>query len=271
MNFSQLARRASKFTVDNSPLILTAFGVAGTVTTAYLTGRASFKAAEILINETTKFNSNTVVENTYRDEDEQLPVEPLHLKTALNLVWKLYIPPVLAGAATITAIVGANQIGARRSAALAAAFTLSERAFDEYKEKVKERIGEHKEQGVRDDIAQDRVNRNPLGEREVIFATGSGDVICYEQFCDRYFKSTHEDIKRAVNNTNYMINNNGHASLSDFYDHLGLPRTSHSDEVGWTHQKLMDVTFTTTLSDKMEPVLAFDYTVVPVRDYFRFL
>lgn len=268
MTFAEVAKRAQKFTIDNSPLLLTAIGVTGTVATAYLTGRATFKAAEILIGETVRDNIDGVAYQVFY-ADFSHEIHSIPLKKAVNATWKLYIPAALAGTATIAAIIGANQIGTRRTAALAAAYSLSEKAFSEYKTKVVEHLGEKKEQKVRDEIAQDRVNDNPVSNRQVIIA-GSGDVLCLELFTGRYFQSSMEELKAAQNLVNYRLNNDGYASLSEFYSAVGLPKTGMSDEIGWKADKLLELNISTTLAEDGRPCLAVDYRVEPVRDYFRF-
>ena len=108
----------------NSPAILTGLGCAGVLTTAILTGRATLRASEILKMEA---------------PDEQLPVTEI-----VKLTWKVFIPPVLVGASSITCIIGSNSINQRRNAAISALYSLSETAFREYKEKVVEEIGKNK-------------------------------------------------------------------------------------------------------------------------------
>lgn len=250
MNLADIARRSQKFTIDNSPLLLTITGAIGIGATAYLAWRGGFKAALIL------------------DQYEAEHPKP-DLKKKVNLVWRELVPPVVAGGVTVIAVVGANQIGTKRTAALAAAYSISETAFKDYKKKVVEKIGEHKEQAVRDEIAQERVNANPLGANEVVVVS-EGEVECYDQYSGRYFSATMEEIKRAQNEVNHQINNQGYASLNDFYDAVGLSRINVGDEVGWKIEKLLDVNITTTLNQKGRPCLAIDFHVEPVRDYFRF-
>ena len=93
--------------------------------------------------------------------------------------------------------------------------------------------------------------------------------ICYEMYTGRYFRSTMEEIKAAQNWINYQILQNNYASLSDFYDHVGLNRTAVSEEVGWNADELLEITFSTVMSEDNRPCLAFDYKVVPIRNYFR--
>ena len=250
MLLTDLAKRAEKFTIDNSPLILTVVGVTGTITTAYLTGQAAFRAADII--------------RDYKDEAQALT----SFKEKVNVTWKEYIPAGAVGIITIVAIISANQIGTRRTAAIAAAYSLSDKAFNEYKEKVVEKLGQRKEESIRDELAQDRVDSNPAASRGIIVA-GSGEVLCYEQFTGRYFKSSMDELKAAQNEVNARIISDNYASLSDFYDEMSLPHTSVSDEIGWNSDRLMELEFSTVLSDDGKPCIAIDYRVSPVRDYFR--
>ena len=117
MGILGLAKRAQRLMVDNSPVILTAIGVTGVITTAYLTGKASIKAYRIL------------------EENESIH-DPLLPKEKLALVWTCYIPPAMSAVATIAAIITANRVESRRAAALAVVYSLSEKAFEEYRSKV---------------------------------------------------------------------------------------------------------------------------------------
>lgn len=254
MTLHSIAHQVVKLTKDNSPLILTAIGVAGTVSTAVLSGKATLKAWHHIKAE--------------EDSLEREPFSSLTPREVAFVVWKDFIPPVLAGVGTIACIVCANQIGTRRAAAMAAAYSLSEKAMVEYKDKVIEQIGKNKEQKIRDDIAQDRMETDKIGVQEV-FATGSGTDLCYEMLTARYFYSSMENIKHAMNRVNYKINRNHEASLNDFYDYLGLDNNTIGDELGWNLDKQMDISFTTTLADGNRPCLAFSYRVEPIRDYFR--
>lgn len=257
MSLSQVAKKFEKLLTDNSPVLLTSVGVAGTIATAVLTGKASFEAAQI-INETEQS----------RDLYSTGSLEPLEPKEKVELVWKLYIPPVIVGAGTVSAIVLANRIGTRRAAAMAAAYTISEKAYTEYREKVVEKLGEAKEQEVRDEIAQQRVNANPPNNEVII--VDNGDVLFLESYTGRYFKSSMETVKKALNDTNYQMYSDMYASLGDFQQRVGLPRTALSEEVGWTVDDKIDIEFSATLTEDQRPCIVMNYIVAPVREYHRF-
>lgn len=258
MTLHNIAHQAVKMAKDNSPLILTAIGVAGTVTTAVLTGKAAVKATRMIDED-----------NDRRFRLHVDTVGPLDNRQKFEIVWKEFVPPVFVGVGTIVCIICANRIGTKRATALAAAYSLSERAMSEYKDKVVEQIGKNKEQKIRDEIAQDRVNRNP--PREDLTIIGDLEVRCMEQYTGRYFSSNMETLKSAQNAVNHQIlSGTDSASLSDFYDRVGLNHTGVSDEVGWNLDNLLELTFSTTVDEKNRPVLVFDYKVVPVRNYFRY-
>jgi hypothetical protein len=160
---------------------------------------------------------------------------------------------------------GARQAGANRTAAAVAAYSLTERAFTEYKEKVVEQIGKNKEQKVRDDLAQDQVSKGPPSTEVVML--GKGEVLCCELHTHRYFRSDMETLRKAENKINHLINSDVYVTLDEFYDILGLNYTSHSAYWGWNSDKLMELKFSTVLSENGEPCLAFDYNYVsPIKN-----
>lgn len=250
VTLTDVAKHAEKFTVDNSPTILTVVGVVGTVATAYLTHKAAVKATCEVIE---------------RDSVKKMKAEPTLTKgEVVKVTWKYYVPPVGAGTLTVAAIIGANRISMRRAAAMAAAYSISEKAYAEYKDKIVEKLGKNKEQAARDEIAQDHVNRNPMAQNQVII-TGNGDVLCYDKYTGRYFMSSMEALKKAENDINFYILNNDYANLNDFYHLLGLPRVPVGEEVGWTPEFNFEILFSTSLSDNGKPCIVTDYQVCGVR------
>ena len=250
MNLSRLFLIAEKFIADHSPTILTAVGVTGTITTAFLTGRATLDAAEII-----KEDRETAVQ----------PYEPTWQED-LKLIWKEFIPPVGMGALTIASIIFANRIGMRRAAAMAAAYSLSERAFAEYKENVVKHIGSKREESIRDRIAEDRIKRDPIPSNQLII--GSGQVLCYDSITGRYFQSDMETLRKAQNDINHQLLQAMYATLDDFYKILGLPSTKFSSEVGWTSDNMLELKFSAVLSEDQRPCICIEYSSYPVRDYY---
>lgn len=79
-----------------------------------------------------------------------------------------------------------------------------------------------------------------------------------------------EELKAAQNKINYRLNNDGYASLTDFYNEIGLSRTKFSDEIGWSSMSQLELEFTTALTDDQRPCLAVTFRTEPIRDYYQF-
>ena len=257
---AELQQKAQQLLTENASIILTAGGVVGTVGTAVLTGRAAFKAAEVI-----------AIAETELELMKDAPAINVEIKFSKKekvlAVWPLFIPPVVLGGATITSIVMANRISAKRAAALAAAYGLAEGRLEEYKAKTLEKLGVNKEQKLRDEIAQDRVNENPPNKEVIILA--SGDVLCYDMLTGRYFQSTVENIRKAENQLNTALFHHQYASLSEFYENIGLAPTGFTDEVGWNQLKdgNLEVKFSSVMSPDEKPCLAIDFNNAPHPEY----
>jgi hypothetical protein len=252
MQIGAIVKRLQKASADNAPTILTAIGATGLITTAVLTGQASFKAAEVLARTNPE----------YRDGTDS--VHKLDSREKAELIWKFYIPAVGTGAVTLVCIIAANRIHTRRAAALASAYTISQELFREYKEKVLEKLGEKKEQEVRDEIAKDRLKKPPAE----IFMIGTGEVLCYDMHSGRYFINSLEGLKKGENDTNYQIIHSDYASLTDYWDRIGLPKTSESDELGWSTDARLEVNYSSLISEDGKPCITIRFTTIPIRGYY---
>lgn len=258
---TEVRQRAEHLLQENATTILTAVGVVGTVTTAVLAGRASFKAADIIRDEELSHIHPEGVEDAIDEHTWGLSATE-----RVRLTWPLFVPPVIVGAGTITAIIFAHKMNAQKAAALAAAYGLAQGHLEEYKTKVAEKLTPKKVQDIDDELAQDRVNRTPVPNNLIIVS--GGEVLCCDEPNGRYFKSTMDAIKKAENSTNAEILNHGFASASHFYAELGLPATSWTDNVGWNTDQLLDLKISTVMApDEVTPCIAIDFRNLPKEDY----
>lgn len=259
MKIPQFIHTLRKVSEDNAPAILTGVGITGTFITAYFAAEGAFKSADQL--------------RAYQENLPQGYIKPEHkkvpFKEAFMLTWQNYIPAAGAGCVTVGCIYYANRISSKRLAALAAAYTIAEKANSEYKEKVLEMLGKDKEEKVRASVQQDRVDRDPDLDGMIDSEMEDGRVRCKDAWSGRYFRSTMEEIKEAQNNVNYQILNNQYASLTDFYTQLCLEKTKESDDVGWNSDKMMEITFTSAIDSKKRPVLVMDFAVAPIRSFWK--
>ena len=252
-DLASMAKTTRMFLAKHSPEILTAIGITGMTAATVMAVKVTPKASRLL-------------------EDLQAQkAEPLTKAEVVKSCWKYYIPAAATGAASITCLIGANSISVRRTAALAAAYQISETALTEYRDKVIETIGEKKEKVVREQIDKDHIEKNPVSRNEVI-VTKAGNTLCYDSLSGRYFESDIEKIKRGINELNRRMTYDTYVSLNEFYDELDLEHTIMGDDLGWhIDGGLIDVHFTSQIADDGRPCIVVNFRKAPRYDYSKLM
>lgn len=168
--------------------------------------------------------------------------EELTRKEKFKIAAPKYIPSILIGAGTVACIFGANILNKRHQAALVSAYTLVDSSFKEYKQKLKELYGNEAHNKIIDSIAIEKVDPdwNVSGSYftakcDLTNEDSCGDpVLFYEEYGNRYFEATIEQ----VINAEYHLNRNhvlrGYAYLNELYDFLGLESTDYGSVLGWS-------------------------------------
>ena len=269
-SFTKFIKDAQKAIVKRSPEILTGLGVAGLVTTTVLAVNATPKALRLI-----EMAEDHGIGITSKNGDPDWERRPLTKLETVKVAWKPYIPAAVTGAVSIACIIGASSVHARRNAALATAYQLSTTALSEYKEKVVETIGEEKEKVIREKIAQDKIDRDPIKEsieKETV-VIGSGEVLFLEPVSMQCFKSDIESVRKILNDINFRLTTGmeEYISLSEFYDEIGLPHTSISDDIGWNlgRDGQLEADFLAAKTTDGRPCLMLDYMVDPRYDYYH--
>lgn len=253
-NLPKLMKGVREGASKHGPEILTGIGIAGMITTTVLAVKATPKALQLI-----------------QEEKYDLDVDKLTVAETVKAAWKPYIPAIVTGTVSTACLIGASSVNLRRNAALATAYKLSETAFNEYKEKVVETIGEKKEEIVKDKVAKAKMEKDPVSKSEII-VTGTGDHLCYDSISGRYFKSNTNKIKSAVNELNERMFNEMYISLSELYDELNLDHTAVSDDLGWNIENgIIKIDFSYQPADDDTPCLVLNYNVAPKYDYNRIL
>lgn len=237
----------------HSPEILVACGITGMITATALAIRATPKA-----------------EKAIEEKKEELEVEHLTKIDLAKTVWKFYIPTIALTVVSAGCLIGSVNISTRRTAALATAYQVIDTNYREYKEKVAETFGETKEKKVSNDVAQDKVTKNPVKNSAVCVSNG-GNTLCYDETTARYFRCDVATIKKAENLLNRCIRDDNYASLNVFYGFLGLEGTSIGDDIGWNiDDPVIELELNTCLSDNDEPCLVIGFNKAPHYKFDRF-
>lgn len=256
-----VSKQVGQFATQHSTTILTITATVGVCTTAIMASNSTLKAQRV------------IEELEYTSEEK--PTRMQKFKVA----FPKYIPPAIMAAATITCILGAHKIHLQREAALAAAYTLMDSRYKEYREKVISELGEKKERKIQDDMAQKKVNTTYDPENGLnLIRTRFGNVLFMDSFTGRYFTSSYEHIEKAQIHITKMAQLNHSASLNDLFDFLEIPTTKHCDLIGWNiftisddslHPVIPLITNRTckTPTPEQLPCTVLDYEFEPLIDY----
>lgn len=249
-SLANIAKKLERRIVKRSPEILMAMGISGFFVAGITAVKQTPKALRLIdqreLDENRRLNKAEIVQTT----------------------WKCYAAPVVTSVISTVCIVSSNRISARRHAALAAVYTISETALKEYQEKALEVVGKKKEQEIRDAVAKDKVLSNPVSSKE-IFSTGKGETLFFEPLSARYFTSDIESIRKAVNELNrQMLTTDVYVSLNDFYEAVGLRETQLGDSLGWNINKgYIDLNFSSQLTEEMKPCVVIGHHLPPFYGY----
>lgn len=237
------------FMVKHEPELLTGLGITGLIFSTVWGIKATVSAVRAVDK-----------------KKKELKVDKLPVKETIKTTWKYYIPVAASVVVSIPCIICSNHIYSKKNAALAAAYTLSETALQQYQDKVTEIVGEKKAQEIHESISSDNVEKTYSSGKNNIVITGDGDSLFYEPLTDRYFKSNWNKIQKVANKLNIQAANDmsGYITLTEWFDELGLPPTDISDELGWSIERhgvggLIDVTPDAHLTEDNVPCGAIYY------------
>lgn len=214
-NFSAATRSLRRKVKKHSPAILTALGISGFVATTITAVKVTPKAMED-------------IESKKKSEGK----EKLTKKETVQVVWKHYAMPTAMGVASASCIICANSIHNKRNAAIAAAYTIGERALADYKESTKEIVGEKKQDKIEKNIAEKKMQEHPIGNKELV-SFNPEKTIFFDPLSGRYFRGSIAGFNSILNKINAEILRDPTYSLNEFYGEVGLPPNDMGETHGW--------------------------------------
>lgn len=209
MKMTNVFEKGAKFVEQNASTILTGVGIVGVVATAAMATNDTIKAVKLLEGNETK-------------------------KEVVKKTWKCYIPTAICVTASVVSIFGANKISMDKIMTLTTLYSLNEKRFKEYKDKVVKVVGDKKAEAIKDEVAKDDILKNPLMSQKAPIDIHDDDTICYDQLTGRYFKSSVEEVKRIISDFNEsLISDGGMVTMNDIYIAWGLDGVVWGDTAGW--------------------------------------
>lgn len=230
----------------NSPHIFFAAGVVGVVTSAVLACRATLKLEETL---------DEIKEDVDDIRAKHLAVVPISSEKEYRkdlarvyvrsgvAVGKLYGPSIVVGAASIGALTGSHVQMTRRNSALTATVALVSQAFEEYRDRVRDELGEERERDLHNGVTTEKrtidgkkvdvkiVDGEGLGPTSFMFTQQTSWNWKPEAYTNRTF------LECQQNWANMRLQMRGHVILNEVLDSLGMEQTQAGCILGWVYDK----------------------------------
>lgn len=231
---------------QHSPAILFGAGVVGMVGTVVLASRATLKLSDTLDEfEVGKAQSEAALNNN-RIGSETAKSNNVILHTHLVLdVGKLYLPAIVLGTASISALGGSHYILTRRNAQLTAAVIAIDKAFKQYRSRVIAEQGEDKDReymygtSTREEYSETKKGE-PKVTKVTTFGDGSSPYSVVFDNDNKNWQPTPEYnaffLRQQQNYLNDRLRAKGHVFLNDAYRELGFPDTASGAVTGWKWQ-----------------------------------
>ena len=256
-NTNNLTRGLSRLGLKlkkHSPEILMVTGTIGVVTSAVMACKATLKVNDIL--EETKQDVdkiNGVLENEeyadkYSEEDSKRDLLIVYAQTGIKLA-KLYAPSVILGTLSLGAMITSNNILRKRNVALAAAYTVLDKGFKDYRSNVIERFGEKIDKELKHNIKAktfetvtvDENGKEKKTKEEVNICDEISDFARFFDEGSRYFTKDPEYnlmyLKNQERYANDKLKAKGYLFLNDVYRMLDIPETKAGQIVGWIYDE----------------------------------
>lgn len=223
----------------NSPHIFFVAGLAGVIGSSVMACRATLKLEKVvdeIQEEFRKIHYNKEALN--QDQSEYMRNLTFAYINGAKRMIILYGPSAVIGGASLAALTGSHIQLTRRNAALTAAFTAVSKAYDEYRGRVREELGDEKELAIYQGCLLDE------DDAELVAANKTGKVVNGTSPYGRFFESSNLNWQKDMeynrmfiqcqqNYANHRLNAIGHVFLNEVYDDLGFDRTPAGAVVGW--------------------------------------
>ena len=242
----------AKFISRNKSSILIGTGIVGFFGSIYECGKASPVAKERL-----------------EAKKEELGVDKLPVKEVIKTAGPVYIPTAAMAITSAGCIIGGTRANLRQNAALAAAYTMSEKTLEDYNESVVDVVGEKKEKLIEENVAKKSVQKANL-PAVIDDIPGNGQFICVDTYSGRSFKADKNKIQAVINNLNEVLNNDDIVSFNDYLTAFNLAPCDYGEQNGWNRNGgLIEASYTSVLRNDI-PCLAVTLSPQPKYKYYNY-
>lgn len=271
---SRTAARTALKVQAKSPTILFGAGVAGVVATTVLACRATLKldsvledAQKLLFNhKELEKQADTKGRRQYSDQELMKDRVKIYVDVTGQIV-KLYGPAFFVGAASVACLTQSHRVLTKRNVALASAYAGLDKAFDEYRGRVRNELGDEQDRQFlygTTEVSETKIGKDGKSKTvtKKVLSTG-------ESMYARFFGEDNKNwsplpeynllfLRAQQNYANDRLHARGHLFLNEVYDALGMDHTKAGAVVGWVRENGDDyVDF--GVFDKQDQTKFFDF------------
>lgn len=237
-NVTRAIGRTILKTKKNSPHILFAGGLLGVVGSTILACRATLKLDKNLDEARRDLEEvKQIKEMSYNEKEYYRDLTYVYVKTAVRF-GRLYGPSLVLGSASVAALTGSHIQLTRRNAALSTTLALVSKAYDDYRERVREELGKEKELDLHNGLVTKEIEVDGKMEKRKIFDPNKMSPYArfFDETCIEWVNNNELNrifLQCQQNYANHLLRARGHVFLNEVYDSLGLERSRAGAVVGW--------------------------------------
>ena len=233
-----------------TPKVLTGMAVVGVVVTAVVAVHEAKEAQKEATNE------KLVKANMKIDDEEEETGAKAIITKGVNTAWQ-YKGTIAVGTATIGCIIASHKLSMKEIAALTATCGYLAKNRDKLETEIKKLPGgEEALKVVKKELMEEQVvkalDEEPKFKKPWVFQsvedTGNGDLLCYDMWGGRLFRSSLDAVEQAQARFNDMRDEDGFdcqltngdyksypasLSMNDLYNEYGMLRTQLGHQYGW--------------------------------------
>lgn len=181
---------------------------------------------------------------TYTEEDERKDLTTVYIQTAVKTV-KLYAPAIILIGGGLGCMYGSHYIMRKRYSAAVAAYTAVNNAFNEYRNRVRDAVGENVEQGIYSGVKaveSEELDENGNPKEETVADTNASPyALLLNENVSKNWKND-PDYNRmwiisAQTAANLKLKRRGYIFLNEVYELLGARPTKIGQFAGWIYDK----------------------------------
>lgn len=221
---------------QNSPHLFFGVGLAGVAAGTVLACRATLKAEPVL----DEFRDDiSAVKRDLREPSEEYKKELAYTYFRGSLaLGKLYAPAIVVSSVGVACLTGSHVQLTRRNTALTVAYAGLHQAFEDYRERVRNELGNNEERDLFFGAQKKKVKRD--GETIEVTEYDPNLPSPYARYFDRLSNHwvrdaeyNHAFVSAQQHYFNQRLQIRGYLYLNEVYHALGIPETKAGQVVGW--------------------------------------